>query len=163
MNHWWLLSRHGLTVNTRGDQKFLQLVYKKLTLDHILCHFWHILLQHQCIFSTFLLSCFCPENRIFCFFWLSNHALTTIISDSSSVNQVPRRTDFLLGNGSQFWTVSRMVQLNKFTVMESLLSNQWLARWCIVMKKSDSWVTTFVSVSASRHRITWMLLLHNAD
>jgi len=28
--------------------------------------FWHILMQHQCIFSTFVLSCLCPENSIFC-------------------------------------------------------------------------------------------------
>ena len=54
---------------TRGDRKVLQLGYKKLT--YYIANaviFWHIVLQHQCIFSTFvLLSCLCPENRIFCF------------------------------------------------------------------------------------------------
>ena len=56
------------TVATRGDQKVLQLGYKKLTyyITHAVI-FWHILLQHQWIYSTFVLSCLCPENTIFYF------------------------------------------------------------------------------------------------
>jgi len=51
--------------NTKGDQRVLQLGYKKLTyyITHAVI-FWHILMQLQCIFSTFVLSCLCPKNRI---------------------------------------------------------------------------------------------------
>ena len=67
---------------TRGDQKVLQLGYKTLTyyITHAVI-FWHILMQHQCIFSTFVLRCLCLENRIF-LFWLSDRAFTVIFSDS---------------------------------------------------------------------------------
>jgi len=53
---------------TRCDQKVLQLGYKKLTyhVTHAVI-FLRILMQRQYIFSTFVLSCLCPENRIFCF------------------------------------------------------------------------------------------------
>ena len=50
--------------------------------------------------------------------------------------------------GSQIWTVGRIVQLNKFTVTEILLSNQRLVRWCTATKKSHSYMTTFIGVSA---------------
>ena len=52
---------------TRGDQKVSQLGYKKLTCYAVV--FCHILMQHQRIFSTFVLCCLCPEfpeNSIFC-------------------------------------------------------------------------------------------------
>ena len=79
-----------------GDQKVLQLGYKKLTY-HIThrptVSFRHILLLHQYILKTFLLSCLCIEN-IFFLLWLSNHASTVIFSDVSSVNQITRRRYF---------------------------------------------------------------------
>jgi len=153
----------SLSAYTRGDQKLLQLGYKRLTyyIIHTLI-FRHILLQHQCIFSS-TSQLFMPWKLIFRF---DSHS-TAITRDSSSVNHHKDGTsDFLLGNNH--WEpsldcIGRMVRLNKFTVAESLLSNQWLERWCIVMKKSKSWVTTFVSVSASWHRVTWVLVLHNTD
>jgi len=78
---------HATEENKKGDQKVLQLGYKKLTYYVIYTViFRHMLLQHQCIFSTFLLSCLCAENRFFCFD--SNHAFTASVSDSSPVNQV---------------------------------------------------------------------------
>jgi len=63
------VSGQNLREHTRGNQQVLQLCYKKLTCYIIIYSviFQHTLLQHRCIFSTFLLGCLCLENRIFCF------------------------------------------------------------------------------------------------
>ena len=49
----WREHRYQAIANMSGDQKVLQLGYKKLTyhITHAVI-FWHILVQHQCIFST---------------------------------------------------------------------------------------------------------------
>ena len=67
------VSGQNLREHTRGNQQVLQLCYKKLTCYIIIYSviFQHTLLQHRCIFS--------------------NHASTAIVSDSSSVNQIPQR------------------------------------------------------------------------
>ena len=59
------LQKSDCVFNTKGDQRVLQLGYKKLTyyITHAVI-FWHILMQLQCIFSTFVLSCLCPKNSI---------------------------------------------------------------------------------------------------
>ena len=51
---------------TRGDQKVLQFDYKTVTqqITHSVI-FHYILLQHQCIFSIFLLRCLHVEKGFF--------------------------------------------------------------------------------------------------
>ena len=91
---------------TKGDQKVLQLGYKKLTyhITHAVI-FWHILMQYQCMFSIFVLSCLCPENRILCF-----DSQTMPSQRSSVIHRLQVRfhedgsSDFLLGNN--YWEPS---------------------------------------------------------
>jgi len=68
-------------------------------LYHTCCHFWHILMQHQWIFSTFVLSCLCPVNGIFC---LDSQTMPS--QRSSVIHRLFTKfhedctSDFLLGN-----------------------------------------------------------------
>ena len=62
-------------------------------LTHYIIHnivFQYILLQHQCILQLLFSAVLKPWKYI-CSSWFSNHVSTAIISDSSFVNQVPRR------------------------------------------------------------------------
>jgi len=62
------LSARSASVYTGAIKTFCNLAIKKLTycITYTVI-FQHILLQHQCIFTTFLLSCLCPENVNFLF------------------------------------------------------------------------------------------------
>ena len=115
----------------RAMEKFCNLAVKNNILYHIHCHFSTYSPATSTHFSTFLLSCSCSENRIFCF-------------DSQNI---PRQRSLVIiickpGSTKVVLQISlgpipdcRMVQLNKFTVAERLLSKNDL---CIVMKKSHS-------------------------
>ena len=70
----WLIQTcdvSNLTAGIRGAIKVLQLGYEKviyyITHDVIFLTYSYATPNHQCIFSTFALSCLCPENRILCF------------------------------------------------------------------------------------------------
>ena len=118
-----------------GAIKVLQLGYKKLTYIIYTIVFWHILQQHQCIFSTFLLSRLWLEFAVItlnpC---LDSDRQWFIICKPGSTKMALQISYYQMITGSKVWIVGRMVQLNKFTVAESLLSDPWLVRWCIVMK-----------------------------
>jgi len=84
------LSSVRMYVCARSDQQVLQLRYKKLTysITHAVIfssfhatsevttlwryiksvyYYYYYYYYYQCILSTFVLSCLCPESRIFCF------------------------------------------------------------------------------------------------
>jgi len=90
----------------RGASKVLQLGYKKL--PYYITHaviFWHILMQHHCIFSTFVITCLCLDNGIFCFDSQTmplRHLQWFIIYKPRFTKTVS--SDFLLGNN--YWEPS---------------------------------------------------------
>jgi len=139
-----------------GDQKVLQLAYRKLTY-HII---YTVIFRHSPAtsthFPTFLLICLCPENRILCFD--SHHASTTIVSDSWSVNQVPQRWyfRFLIRK----WSLEAEARLKAgwFSWTNSQSQRELATNY--LCTGALSWKTQtpkrqLSSVSASWHRVTW--------
>ena len=110
MNHWWSLSRHGLIV--KKNKKFY--FQGKNSWEEKLKRCIDVAGEYvkNDIICDLMLIFYRQVAKIFdhpsC--WLSNHVSTAIISDSSSINQVQRRRN-----------VGRTVQLNKFTIADSLL------------------------------------------